>query len=218
MKNLLYKELKLSMGPQAVIFYIFSIVNMLVPNYSRYFAFFYCTIGALMIFINSSNNNDFLFTATLPIKKKDVVKARFLFIGLYEFSSLLFSIPPALFTNYITGGVNPSRGINASVAFYGILLFISGITNFVMLSLCFRKAVSKYILEFLIVFSLYMTLFGLAEVPVWQGTEAGKFITSLEKGMLLKQLPLLGIGLAVWLTGFFASFPIAVRQFEKVDL
>ena len=83
MKNLLYKELKLALQAPAVLFLALSAM-LLIPNYPYYVTFFYSTLGIFFCCQLGRENKDIFFTLCLPVRKRDVVSARFLLAVLLE--------------------------------------------------------------------------------------------------------------------------------------
>lgn len=88
MKTLLKKELSLCLHPAALLMLALSVL-VLVPNYPYTVTFFYMTLGLFFICIGGRENNDVIFTMTLPVAKRDVVTARFLLTMLLELVLLL---------------------------------------------------------------------------------------------------------------------------------
>ena len=76
MKNLMCKEMKLSAAPISFIFILFSIMTM-IPGYPILVGTFFICFGIFQSFQNACMNNDVLYTVLLPIKKTDVVKAKY---------------------------------------------------------------------------------------------------------------------------------------------
>ena len=74
LSKLLYKEFKLALHPAAVLFLLLSSM-MLIPNYPMYVLFFYNTLGIFFICLSGRENHDFAYSLSLPIRKRDAVRA-----------------------------------------------------------------------------------------------------------------------------------------------
>ena len=83
MRNILLKEIKLSASPLAFLFIAFGLM-FLLPGYPVLCGAFFVTLGLFQSFQYARESNDTVFSALLPIAKKDVVKGRFLFTCFIE--------------------------------------------------------------------------------------------------------------------------------------
>jgi hypothetical protein len=215
-RNLLHKEFSLCVSGQAVVFLCMAPLMMLIPNYPRYVPFFYVTIPILLLFSLSTMNNDALYTGCLPVKKSDVIKARFLLIGFIELAEMIVCVPFGIAANFLLPGGN-NAGINSTVAFYGLQLVEFALFNFVFLVPYYKKA-DKPGWSFLAASIVYWVLYALLELPVWLKTSFGMFITSLAPGDQVKQLPILAGGMVFWCAMTYLTFRLCAKRFETVNL
>ena len=88
MFNILIKELKLSASSLSFFFIVFGLM-FFIPGYPILCGVFFVTLGIFQSFQNARETNDILFSALLPIAKKDVVKGKLLFVCFVEICSLL---------------------------------------------------------------------------------------------------------------------------------
>ena len=88
MRDILIKELRLSASPLAFLFIAFGLL-FLLPGYPILCGAFFVTLGLFHSFQSAREANDTVFSALLPIAKKDVVKGRFLFVCFIELCALL---------------------------------------------------------------------------------------------------------------------------------
>jgi len=79
MKELLFKEFKLAAHPTTYLF-LFLGAMLLIPAYPYFVAFIYTCLGIFFIFLSARENQDILYTVSLPVRKRDVVKSRVLMI------------------------------------------------------------------------------------------------------------------------------------------
>ena len=84
MKNLILKDLKLSVHPTTAIYAAVAGGLMFVPAYPRSMAFLYSIIGIFMIFQCDLQNHDRTFCCLLPVTKKQIVKSRVLSVILID--------------------------------------------------------------------------------------------------------------------------------------
>lgn len=92
MKQLLYKEFKLALHPTAVIFLALSAM-LLIPNYPYYVTFFYTCLGVFFICLNGRENRDIYYSMLLPIRKRQIVKARFLMVAALQLAQAVLGRP-----------------------------------------------------------------------------------------------------------------------------
>ena len=78
MNPLLRKEMRLSASVLSYVFIAFAFLTML-PGYPILCGAFFITLGIFHSFQTAREANDIVFSALLPIAKKDVVKGKFQF-------------------------------------------------------------------------------------------------------------------------------------------
>ena len=83
MKTLLYKQLRLVCQPMTLVFCLFGVM-LLIPAYPYTVMWFYVMLGLFFSFLNGREQKDVYYSALLPIRKRDTVKANCLFVGLIE--------------------------------------------------------------------------------------------------------------------------------------
>ena len=91
MRNILRKELKLSASPLSYFFILFGLMFFL-PGYPVLCGAFFVTLGIFQGFQYAREANDIVFSALLPICKKDVVKGKYLFVCFIEACSLILML------------------------------------------------------------------------------------------------------------------------------
>ena len=153
MNSLLYKELKLVSHPTSWLFLGLSAL-MLVPNYPYYVTFFYTMLGVFFVCLTGRENHDIFYTVSLPIRKRDMVKARFLFVIMIELAQLVVAIPFAWLRNGFNIADN-AVGIEANVAFFGLSLLMMGLFNLIFFIKYYRDP-DKVGLAFVV-----------SNIPIW---------------------------------------------------
>lgn len=211
--NLLYKELRLSAHPNL---YIFTLLGALVivPAYPYGMVFLFGCLAPYLTFMYGRETNDIYYTVLLPVQKRDAVKAKCLLMVLAQMTQLLISLPFAVLRIHVLPNGNPA-GIEANVAYYGFGLMIYAIFNVILLTQFFKTAykVDKAFLLAIIPASLAVIIM---EVIVhFPGFE---WLDSVAPNMMLRQLPILAVGIIVYSIGMLTAYRISTRSFEQVDL
>ena len=124
MKALLYKELKLALHPTTYLFMAIGAMLM-IPSYPYYVAFVYTCLSIFFIFLSARENKDIFYTASLPVRKSDVVKSRVLTVAIIELLQLAIGIPFAIIGAHINPNATGNQaGIEANLAFFGLVLIM----------------------------------------------------------------------------------------------
>ena len=84
----LNKELRLSTSILTPLFLLFAVM-LLIPNYPGLVGAFFICFGIFHSYQNARENNDILYSALLPVRKRDVVSAKFQTALLFELLGLL---------------------------------------------------------------------------------------------------------------------------------
>jgi len=217
MKNLLYKELKLASHPTTFLFLAFALM-LLIPSYPYYVAFFYTCLGVFFIFLSARGNKDIFFTACLPVRKRDLVKARCTFIAIVELAQIIVSVPFAVIGEKINPnpGGNPV-GIEANVAFFGLIFLMFGLFNLSFLPSFYKTA---YKLGKPLLFGgLAVGLFILVAEGSVQAIPALKAaLDTTDPALMIRQIPILVAGILCFYGLTLLAYKKSVRNFEKVDL
>ena len=151
MKNLILKDLKLSVHPTIAIYAAVAGGLMFVPAYPRSMALLYSIIGIFMIFQCDLQNHDRTFCCLLPVTKKQIVKSRVLSVILIQLGLMLISIPCAVAAYTILKNTSNPAGMNANAIMYAIVLIGYAVCNRIMIPNGYRK-------NFKIVWSFFVSL------------------------------------------------------------
>lgn len=211
MMTLLYKELRLCAHLTSVVFAFLGCL-VLVPAYPYSVIFLFGCLAPYITFVNARETNDAWYTATLPVTKRESVRAKCLLIVSLQLFQLLFSIPFTLLRRALGVSNNPV-GLDATLAWYGFGLMI-----YAAFDLAFFPAFYK---------SGYKAgkAFIVASVPMLLGMIAAESTAHIPALAWLdsdahwrRQLPVLAAGMAC----YAALLPLACRisegRFERVDL
>lgn len=214
MKNLLIKEIKLFCHPTAILFLGLSAM-ILIPNYPYCTIFFYTSLGIFFCFLSGRENNDIYYTLSLPVRKKDVVNARFSFVvGLEVIQVILVSLFIYL-RGVLKMGENQA-GMDANIAMLGTNLFVVGIFNYVFTTKFYSdpSKVGKSFAFSTIVFWLISLIFEAFTffVPLFEklDTQKGQY-QSLKLGAFV-------IGLIAYVVLTLAAKQKSIKLFETKDI
>ncbi len=215
MKNLLYKEFRLAMHPAALLFLALASM-MMIPNYPLSVTFFYSCLGVFFICLNGRENKDILYTMLLPVKKRDLVKARFGMVILLQLALALLCIP-FFFLRSLYPPEGNVVGMDANLALLGFGLILLGLFNFLFFRRYYRNP-SRVGLPFLLGSAGVFLMVGLTEaLPHFVPFVRDKLDTPLFQ-FLPEKLGFFLAGSAVYALLTFLAYRLSVRSFEKLDL
>ncbi len=217
MKALMYKELKLALHPTTYLFMAIGAMLM-IPSYPYYVAFVYTCLSIFFIFLSTRENKDIFFTASLPVRKSDVVKSRVFTVAIIELLQLAIGIPFAI----IGIRINPNAagnlvGIEANMAFFGLVLVMYAIFNAIYLPIFYKNTVK---VGFPLIFAfIAVTIYVVAvEVAVQMIPFLKTHLDTTDPAMTMYQIPVLIAGMLIYALSLWLTYRISAANFEKVDL
>ena len=217
MNALIRKEMRLSASILSYLFIAFALMT-LIPGYPILCGVFFVTLGLFQSFQSARETNDIVFSALLPVAKRDVVKGKYLFCVLIELCAFLIM---AILTIVRMTALSDSQVyrqnalMNANPFFLGMALLIFGMFNAIFIGGFFRTAYR---------FSRPFVTYIIAGFLTVGAAEALHHFPGLEKlnafgfDHIGLQLLLLFAGAALYalLTGL--SYKKAAASFEAIDL
>ena len=217
MKALLKKEMRLSASILSYLFLGFALMALL-PGYPILCGVFFITLGIFQSFQSAREANDIVYSALLPIAKRDVVKGKYLFSIFIELAGFLGM---AVLTTIRMSALSDSQVyrqnalMNANPFFLGMALLIFGMFNLIFIGGFFRTAykfAKPFVTYIIVCFLLIVVAEALHHVP---GLEA---INAFGFDHIVLQLTLLlgGVLIYILLTGI--SYHMACASFEEIDL
>ncbi|HEY8421398.1 MAG TPA: ABC-2 transporter permease [Thermoclostridium sp.] len=213
MFNLLYKELKLAAHPNLFIFTLMGLL-VIVPAYPYGMVFMFGCLGPYITFMYGRETNDIYYTALLPVKKRDTVKAKCMLLVLAQMAQLIISLPFAFLRVKLLPAGNVA-GIEANIAYYGFGFITYAIFNFIFLTRFFKtayKAGNAFLAAIIPAFFVVAVMEVLVHFPRFG------WLDSIAPEAMLKQLPILVIGMIIYVLSVFAAYHVSVKRFELVDL
>lgn len=217
MRNILRKEMKLSASVLSYLFILFGLMFFL-PGYPILCGAFFVTLGIFQSFQSAREANDIVFSALLPIAKRDVVKGKYLFVCLIEICALALMTLAVVLRMTVFSDSVVYRGnalMNANFFALGVAFLLFGLFNWIFVGGFFRTAykfarpfVSFIIVTFLVIFIAE----ALHHVP---GLERLNAFGTEAPGL---QLGCLAIGVLLYVVTTLLSCRSACEHFEKIDL
>ena len=216
MVNILKKEMTLSALPITYFFILFGFI-FLLPGYPILCGPFFVTLGIFKSFQNAREASDFVFSALLPIAKRDVVKGKYIFSCLIELASLLVMAVSALIRMSVLKNNAVYRAnalMNANLYGLGAAFVIFGLFNRIFIGGFFKTAYRfgsfvVYIVAAFLALGIFEVLHyipGLGAVNAFGFEHLGL------------QLVLLAAGAMIYLVLTRISYRNACASFEKIDL
>lgn len=217
MRNILIKEMKLSASCLSYLFILFGLM-FLLPGYPVLCGVFFVTLGIFQSFQNARETNDILFSALLPVAKRDVVKGKFLFVCFIELCALVLMglIVVLRITVFADCAVYRSNALmNANGFALGLAFFMFGLFNRIFVGGFFKTAY-QFGPPFLTYIILAFLTLGTGEaLHHFPGLS---WLNSFGTEHLTAQLLLLFAGAAAYLLLTFVSLQKSCRRFETIDL
>lgn len=217
MRNILLKEMKLSASVLSYLFVLFGLMFFL-PGYPVLCGVFFATLGLFKGFETAREANDTVFSALLPIAKRDVVKGRFSFVCLMEAAALIIMAIAVVLRMTVLADNSVYRGnvmMNANLFALGAAFVLFGLFNWIFVGGFFKTAykLGRPFVVYIIVSFLCIGVFeALHHIP---GLE---WVNAFGTDHLGLQFLLLLAGMAAGLLMTAVSYRRACTNFEKIDL
>lgn len=230
MKALLYKELKLAMHPICYVFIALFPFMILIPSYPIAIGFLYVLTCYPILFLGANKgqqSNDLLYSTLLPIRKKDIVKARIMTVLLMHlvFIALTSALYPL--ATFINNSINdsalaadpnanpvvvPGLGLHSYVLILAIVIIGYAIADLIFFPIYYKngKSIVMSTLMMILGFVLYLGIFTIA-FPFIPGLE---WINELP---LYVQFIILGVSLIIYIVLHLVVYKISYKRLEKVD-
>ena len=217
MRDLLVKEFRLARHPTLFIFPFLGLM-LLIPAYPYFVAFIYTCLSVFFIFLQGRENRDILFTVSLPVNKRDVVKARCCFIAIIEVFEILVAVPFAI----IGIKINPNPegnvvGMEANVAFFGFVFILYALFNLLFLPIFYKTAYRAGIA--LLIASMAIGLYIVAiEGSIQFIPSLKSFLDTTSPAAQIAQLPILAAGILIFAACTYLAYRVSAKRFARVDM
>ena len=214
MKTLLYKQLRLACHPMTPVFCLSGIM-LLIPNYPYSVAFFYVTLGLFFTFLNMREQKDIYYSALLPLRKRDTVRAAVAFTVLVELLSVVITALFCLLSAKLQPGKDNAVGMDANLMLLGAGFALYGVFNLVFFICLYRsgyKVGAAYLKANLALWPMMLLAEALPHFPslMW--------LNRVDVRANLRQIPILLFGMAVFAALTMLAYRRSARLYERVDL
>lgn len=217
MSVLLRKEIQLSSLLLTWLFIGFGVMT-LIPGYPILCSVFFITPGIYQSFQSAREANDILYSALLPVAKKDVVKGKYQFVMMVELCGFALITVLTLLRMTVLKDSSIYRQnalMNANLFYLGAALFVFGLFNGIFVGGFFRTAykLGKPFVIYIIAAFLMIGVFeALHHFPGLAAVNAFGFDHIILQSSLL-------LGGVLFYTGItYLSYRKACADFEKIDL
>jgi len=212
MKNLLYKELNLSINKFYYILPLLLSLLFFIPQWIYSFVFMYFFwISVSQIFVGFTAQRDYSFNSMLPVTKKDIVTSKSIAYFLIELLHLLFGIIFGVIHNLIYGVPNFLMDINP--AFFGIMFMMFGLFNIIFLPIYFKTAYKfgKATIYGVVITLLFAAFFELGSLKL-------PFVRNIvESSNTLVQIGILMIGIVTFIVLSVISVRQSITNYENIQ-
>jgi ABC-2 type transport system permease protein len=215
MISLLYKEFKLSINIMAYFMPLLGTL-LLIPDWTYFIAFMYAFITIPVTFVICKDQRDHAFSVLLPVRKKDIVKARFISVAIVEMLQIFMAVIFALISNTLHSNGNAWL-MDLNVAFFGIVFAIYALFNFVFMTM-FYKTAHKILLPVFVSLLIVLVFTALTEYVIQTIPAMKMYFDGLNKERLIQQIPVLIAGILIYISTMIVSYKISYKRFEKIDI
>jgi len=214
MSNLLYKEFRLNIHP---LFYLTTLLGalILIPGWLYFIALmyvFFITITNIMS--NGKSQNDIGYCSMLPIRRKDIVKARIMSIHIIELLHIAVAVVFAIINKklYVYNFF-----LEPNAAFFGFGFIMYGIFNVIFFPM-FYKTGHKIGLPAIVSITAAV-LFAIAvELGVLLVPKLNYALDNPAPETLIWKLVTLAVGILFFIVTGIISYKLSAKRFEKLGL
>ena len=213
--KMLMKEWKLCMHPTGYIMLLCAAL-ILVPGYPYGVSCFYMGLAIFFICLTARENHDASFTLTLPVSRRDAVKARILFCTVLEVLDLLL-MGVFILVKYAIGFTHNPAGLDAGLALIGDGMIIFAIFNLVFFPIYYKdinKPGKAFVITASAVFAwIIFEIVATYTIPFFRDVLDRPDPANMRDKLLFD----LG-ALALYIGGTALAARKSVRKFEETDL
>lgn len=216
MKKLFYKEMKLSANPLTYLFIAFSAMTM-IPSYPILVGSFFICLGIFHTYQQIREYDDVTYTVMLPVKKRDIVTAKYLFVLFIELTAFILCTLLTIIRMKLLGTAAPyvtNQLMNANMAYLGYTMIVFAVFNSIFLAGFFKTTykIGKPFFIFCVV-SFIIIIMGeiLHHIPDLESLNN-------PSNLSMPQVVIFAIGVVVFMLCTWLSYQKAVKDFEGIDL
>lgn len=217
MKSLVYKELTLATPLLTYLFLGFALMAF-IPGYPILCGVFFICLGMFQGYQYSREAGDMDYAVLLPVKKTDIVRAKFAAATLLELAACtLFAVVTLIRMIFLADAEVYLQNVmmGANFVFLGFVLLVFALFNGMFIGGFFKTGygIGKPFVTFIV---LCFGVIGVAEAL--HHLPGLAWMNTLDFSNLGGQLAFLIVGMGVYAGVTALSCHIAERRFEKIDL
>jgi ABC-2 type transport system permease protein len=216
MRNLLYKEFRISIHALYFVIPFLTGALFLIPNWLFFIAlmyFFFISVPNIHSAYNSQNDN--AFSIMMPVSKREIVKARILAIMTLESFHLLAGAFYAFLNITLYKLDNFSLDLN--LAFFGIAFTMFAVFNIIFFPLYYKTAYN-FGFPTILATGISIVYVEVIEVLVIINPTVADFLEGKSSAMRVIQAAILAFGIIAYLASSYISYRISAKRFENIDL
>lgn len=222
MKQLYIKEFKLNVKLPV---YLLSLLGLMVmiPNYPVFVGVGYSVFQVFIYMQYMRENRSQEFSATLPVKRNDIVSSTTLIIVTLQMMNLTIAAIGSVIVRliYASGDLTYSDGnivgIIPNFAFFGLTLLCLAVFNLIFIT-GFFKTGYKYGVPIIIGALTFIGMFIILDAIEQLIPALNNALDTYATKTLWARLVVLAVGIAAYCGCTFAANRIAQKRFEKVSL
>ena len=190
---------------------------ILIPNYPYIVGTGY-TIMHIMLYLQFSNENRSQeFSATLPIRRRDIVSSTTAVFVICQIINVAISAVCAYPSRLINPNGSNFVGLEANLTFIGAALACLGIFNVVVIPRYFKTGY-KYGVTLILGLVSFVAFYLICEVPIQVIPVLAKSLDGYDTSYLWARLTVLLAGIIIYCVTTFLANRIAIKKFERVNL
>ena len=208
--------MKLSANPLTYWFIAFSAMTM-IPRYPILVGSFFICLGIFHTYQQIREYDDVTYTVMLPVKKRDIVTAKYLFVLFIELTAFILCTLLTIIRMKILGTAVPyatNQLMNANMAYLGYTMIVFAVFNSIFLAGFFKTTykIGKPFFIFCVV-SFIIIIMGeiLHHIPDLESLNN-------PSNLSMPQIVIFAIGVVVFMLCTWLSYQKAVKDFEGIDL
>ena len=208
--------MKLSANPLTYLFIAFSAMTM-IPSYPILVGSFFICLGIFHTYQQIREYDDVTYTVMLPVKKRDIVTAKYLFVLFIELTAFILCTLLTITRMKILGTAVPyatNQLMNANMAYLGYTMIVFAVFNSIFLAGFFKTTykIGKPFFIFCVV-SFIIIIMGeiLHHIPDLESLNN-------PSNLSMPQVVIFAIGIVVFMLCTWLSYQKAVKDFEGIDL
>jgi|LGOV01.1.fsa_nt_gb hypothetical protein len=211
MRNLVYKELNLSISKFFYVLPLLLALLLLIPQWIYTIAFsYFFWISVSTIYSGYNAQEDLSFCSMLPVTKKDTVKSKifafYIIEGIHIFSGLIMVVVH----NLLYGNTNFLLDLN--IAFVGIIFGMYALFNIIFLPLYFKTAYKfgKPLIYASSAALIYAFIFEYGSIRF-------TFFREIVEGKVSNQITVLVVGIVVSIIMSYFTIKKSIANFECIE-